>query len=198
MTPEGPGEPTGVFRILVGLIGLAVFGAVFAGLAQDAASHRRSSTAFQIAPGEARTDQVQPGSGDGNITVDVEVVQGVVDIFVVEAALTPDLVRGQLRLDRPFSYRAEYSRLHVAGNLSVELPADTTYDIVLDNSDAYYEGDATPDGVAVVELKVRYPVDEKGSLVLGVVAALPSLLLVGFTLARALRRHGRRRRAARE
>ena len=158
--------------------------------------HTERRPAFQVAPGEVRSDRVEAGVREGNISVHVHVEQGVIDVYVLESAVSDLIVDpGGLRLDRPFSYLAEWTRLGVTGNTTIRLPAGGSYDIVLDNSDAYYGNDTQPDGeVALVRLNVRYP-EEQPSLLLGTLAAIPSVLLVLFTLVRSIRRWRRNRQA---
>ncbi|HLF15972.1 MAG TPA: hypothetical protein VI796_00865, partial [Candidatus Thermoplasmatota archaeon] len=144
-------------------------------------SHGDLDEAFNLAPGSVRGDGIQPTGAGEPIEVRVTPDGGAIDVYVVDAEWARNLPGdGELDLTRPFSYHAEWSRLHVDRPTEIVLRSDgvTSYTLLLDNSDNYYAGDAVPDlsdgGVVGVELEVRYVDLEHTSLLLGALATLPA------------------------
>lgn len=188
--------------LLVSLLGMAVIMAIFAGIhySQGTPSVQEEvRPAFVLAPGEVRSTALQPSLAGSVILVELRIRGGPIDIYVMDDASAATLPHGGvIALDRPFTYDAAASRLGVAGEVSITLISDgeTTLDILLDNSDAYYDGDAVPTGEVTVEFTSRYVAEEKRSLLLGYLATIPCVLLVAVTATRQVRRrlrdrHGR-------
>lgn len=199
-----PGPRSGMVRVTIALLGLAVFGALFAGVyyaPRNVEPRQEGAPAFQLAPGESKQSVLQPTIPGTPIVVQVRVTGSPIDIYVMEKDWSNGLpLGGSLSLQQPFSYFAEHSRLGVLGSATIVLESDgvTTYLLIFDASDAYYVNDTLPgDGPSGVLLTTHY-VDEQGrSLVLGYIAALPSVLLVALTLGRKavrLRRWRRQRK----
>lgn len=192
-----------MFRLLAALLGLAVVFAVFAGIyyAPSNVELRERSGAFNLAAGEVRQEGLQPTLAGSDIVVEVQILEGEVDIYVMDkewaSALPGD---GRLNLDRPFSYHASLSRTHVNDTHTFTLRSDgqTWTSVVFDNSDNYYDGDATPDpngtGEARIKLTARFVDEEDRSLILGYLAVIPSVLLVVVTLGRSWSRHRQARK----
>ncbi len=190
-----------MIRLIVALLGLTVFGAVFAGIYYAPGNVRFKEDgvpSFSLAAGEARQTTLQPTIPGTPIVVAVQSFGGPFDLYVMEAEWSGPLAgNGRLRLDRPFAYLAEHSAIGLAGATEFVLPSDgvTSYVLVFDNSDAYYRNDTLPDpasatnGTVSVQLTVRYLEQETRSLVLGYLAAAPSVTLVAITLARKIRHH---------
>jgi len=190
-----PGPRSGMVRVTVALLGLAVFGAVFAGIyyaPRNVEVRQVGAPAFQLAPGEAKQSVLQPTIPGTPIAVRIEVTGGPIDLYVMQkdwSDVLPDA--GVLDLSQPFSYYAEHSALGVVGTHDLVLVSDgvTEYLLVFDASDAYYTNDTPPgDGPAGVRLTTHYVEEQARSLVLGYIAALPSVLLVALTLGRKIAR----------
>ena len=198
-----PGNPTtGMLRVTIALLGLAVLGALFAGVyyaPRNVEVRQEGAPAFQLAPGEAKQTVLQPTVPDTPIVVRLQVTGSPIDVYVMEkdwSDALPDA--GQLRLDQPFSYYAEHSRFNVTGSHDLVLVSDgiTEYLIVFDASDTYYDGDTPPGtGPAALQLTIHYVDEQTRSLVLGYIAATPSVLLVVLTLGRKVLRIRRERSA---
>lgn len=181
-----------MFRAVVFLLGAAVLGAFMAAVyyAPDSVELRESATAYNPGPGDIQQDTVHPSLPGSDITYHVEVLQGTVDVYVMEqdwaASLAAD---GNLALDQPFSYLSEFSKTHVNGSHSFTIQSDgvTSYVIVFDNTDNFYEGDAGENGTqenARIRTTARFLEEEERSLTFGYLAAIPSVLLVLVTFGR--------------
>lgn len=181
-------------RTLVALLGLAAFLALFAGIhySSDRVTFEEESLpAFVMAPGEVRSTAFQPTLPDTVVHIHLDIQGGPIDAYVMpseQAARLP--MGGSLRLDAPFSYDARWSRTNVSDTTEIRIVSDgrTWHDLILDNSDNHYDGDAQPTGTATVHLTARYIAVEERSLVLAYFAVLPSILLVTLTVVRKLRR----------
>jgi hypothetical protein len=190
---------------LTALLGLAIIAAVFAGIyyAEDNLELRtQGGPAYHLAPGEAKSTQIQPAVKGTSVVVEITVAGGPVDIYVLEEEWARSLPHaGGLDLSRPFSYQAATSQINRTGFFTFSLISDgrTAYNLVMDNSDNFYEGDAVPDpngtrsGTVSVHMTARYLESEQRSLVLGYLAAIPSVLLVGIAIGRKWRRHWKKR-----
>lgn len=188
-----------MIRLMVALLGLSVFGALFAGIyyaPQNLHAKQEGVPAFSLAAGEAIQTTLQATVADTPIVVQVQSFGGPIDLYVMEAEWSDPLAgEGRLSLDRPFAYLAEHSQIGLAGRTDFALLSDgvTPYVLVFDNSDAYYLNDTLPDqtsptnGTVSVQVTIRYLQEETRSLILGYIAATPSVLLVAVTLVRKLR-----------
>jgi len=196
-----------MIRLVVALVGLAVFGAVFASIYYDPDNRLQveNPAAFQVAPGEARQTTLQPTIAGTPITVHLRVTGGPIDVYVMEKEWSDSLAgAGRLDLTRPFSYSAEHSRIGLQDTIDFALLSDgaTELLIVFDNSDNHYLNDTVPDldgptqGTVSIEMTIRYLKEEHRSLVLGYIAAAPSVLLVLVTLGRKAWRVRKERKAA--
>lgn len=184
-----------MIRIVVALLSLAVLGAIFAGIyySRDNLELREEGApAFQLAPGEAKQTLLQATVPGTPIVVSARVF-GPIDIYVLDKEWSRTLpAGGALRLDHPFSYHAESSRIGANGTVDITLVSDgkTETLLIFDNSDNYYANDTVPDaaaagrGIATVQMTVRYLEEEKRTLTLGYIAAVPSVLLVLLTIGR--------------
>jgi hypothetical protein len=187
-----------MFRILIALLGLAVLGAIFAAIYYDPDNlewKENGVPAFNPAPGEVRSYGIQPSLRGAPILVDVRVQHGTIDVYIMDkdwATTLPVPGENRLSLDRPFSYHAEHSALGVRDRFTTTIVSDgvTWHTLVIDNSDNLYN-DTVPDeadGAAAVAVTSRYLAEEQRSLVLGYLAAVPSVLLVLVTLGRQFKR----------
>jgi len=178
-----------MIRLVVALLGLGVIGAVFVGVYYASPEGTRKPP-YNLAPGEVESDQLQPAGKGEVIELGIQVTGGPIDVYIMEAAQAQLLVEGgAMHLDRPFSYRSSLSRLNVTGHTVVTIVSDgeTPLSVILDNSDNYYN-DTVPQGDASVRLVTRYPAEENRNLLLGYLAAMPSVLLVALTLWRKQKR----------
>lgn len=183
-------------RTIIALLGLAVLGALFAGVYYTPENKTKVEDvpAFHPGPGEVRTFGIQPSVPGSVILIQVEVYEGEVDLYLLEKEWASSLVSqrdGTLSLARPFSFLADHSATHVNGPFETALVSDgeTWHVLVVDNSDNHYDGDAVPtNGSASVGITSRYVAEETRSLVLGYIAATPSVLLVVATMWRQGRR----------
>jgi hypothetical protein len=194
--------PHGMMRLTVALVGLAVFGALFAAVyyaPRNLEVREEGAPVFQLAPGEAKQTVLQPTVAGTPIVVRLVIAGGPIDVFVMEKDWSDTLAQGgSLNLDRPFSFDASRSRLGVNGSLDLVLQSDGFTDrlLVFDHGDAYYGHDTVPgNDTAAIQMTVTYVEEESRSLVLGYLAAIPSVLLVLLTFGRKLRRLLQHRRA---
>lgn len=189
--PRPSGPPAGITRITIALLGLAVFGALFAGVyyaPRNLEPREEGAPAFQLAPGEAKQSVLQPTIAGTPIVVRVEVTGSPVDLYVMEKDWSDSLAgQGSLSLDQPFSYYSEHSRFNVTGTHDLVLVSDgkTEYLLVFDATDTYYADD-TPPGTqpSGIRLTTHYVEEQSRSLLFGYIAAVPSVLLVALTLGR--------------
>ena len=188
-----PEPPSGITRLTIALLGLAVFGALFAGVyyaPRNLQPREEGAPAFQLAPGEAKQSVLQPTIEGTPIVVRVEVTGSPIDLYVMEKDWSDTLAgQGSLSLDGPFSYYAEHSRFNLSGSYDLVLVSDgaTEYLLVFDATDTYYANDTLPGpGPSAIRLTTLYVEEQTRSLVLGYIAAVPSVLLVVLTLGRKL------------
>lgn len=186
-----PGPRSGMVRVTVALLGLAVFGALFAGVyyaPRNIEPRQDGAPAFQVAPGEARQSVLQPTIPGTPIAVQVHVTGHPIDLYVMEKDWSDGLPQdGTLSLDQPFSYYAEHTAFGILGTHDLVLVSDgvTEYLLVFDASDAYYDNDTLPGDIpSGIQLTTHYVEEQTRSLVFGYIAALPSVLLVVLTLGR--------------
>ncbi len=190
-----------MFRSLVFLVGASLLGAFLAAVyyAPDSLEQRQNSSAYNPAPGEIRQDTVHPTLPGSPIIYEIEVLQGTIDVYVMEREWAASTAGGgDIRLDQPFSYIHDLSATKVNGSYTFIIDSDgkTPYVVVFDNSDNYYSGDAGEDGnitEARVKTTVRFVAEEERSLTFGYLAAIPSVLLVVVTVGRQVRRWAKER-----
>jgi hypothetical protein len=194
-----------MIRITIALLGFVVFGAIFATIYYDPDNRVKVDTdpAFIVGPGEARQTTIEPTAAGTPIAIHLRVTGSAIDVYVMEKEWSDSLAGGgRLDLSQPFSYSSELSRIGLQGVADFVILSDglTEHLLVFDNSDSHYLNDTVPDvtgptrGTANVEMTVRYIDVEHRSLVLGYIAAAPSIILVAFTLARKGLRWRRSRR----
>lgn len=183
-----------MFRTLFALLGMAIIGAIFAGVyyAPDNIE-KRESYPFSIAPGDAEDDLLEPSIPGSLIEVNMIILGGPIDLWVMDQEWTEDILdedEPRLNLSRPFSYHAQWSQKGLTGivNLTFVADGETRRTLIFDNSDAYYEDTPGSGDVVRINIQTRYLEEEQKSLILGYIAVLPSVLLVILTLARQIRR----------
>lgn len=181
-----------MFRSLVFLIGASLLGAFLAAVyyAPDNLEQRENSSAYNPAVGEIRQDTVHPSLPGSDIVYEITVLQGEIDVYVMEREWASSTAGGgDISLDAPFSYIHDLSKTHVNGSYTFTIQSDgvTSYVVVFDNSDNFYDDDAGEDGNATtarVKTSVRFFAEEERSLTFGYLAAVPSVLLVVVTVGR--------------
>lgn len=195
-----------MIRLTVALVGLVVFGALFAAIYYDPDNRLKTETspAFQLAAGEVRQTVLQPTIAGTPIAIELRTEGNPFDLYVMEKDWSDALAQdGRLSLDGPFSYDASRSRIGLQGEAVFAILSDgqTEHVLVFDNSDNHYANDTVPDlngtnaGTISIQITIRYIEEESRSLVLGYLAAAPSVLLVLFTLGRKVKRLRDERRA---
>lgn len=180
-------------RTLLALLGLGLFGALFAGLyyAPEVESVERERAAFNLAPGEVRPDFIESSIPGGLITVNVTIFGGPIDIWVMDEEWAASTLRGDngMDLSQPFSYHKEHTRLNITGTQSWTFIGDgaTRLAFVLDHGDAHYNDTGATEEPVRIHIKTRYLEEEERSLVYGYLAATPSVLLVVLTIGKQIR-----------
>ncbi len=176
-------------RTLFALLGLALFGAIFAGIyyAPAVEEVERERAAFNLAKGEIRPDFIERSVPGGEVSVNITIFGGNIDVYVMDeewAASTLQPGEIGMNLSSPFSYHAQWTRLNVTGpqNWTFISDGQTRLAFVLDNSDTYYNDTAPAEGDVRVHIKTRYLEEEERSLIFGYLAAIPSVLLVVLTI----------------
>lgn len=191
-----------MFRLLVALLGLALFGALFAGIYYAPQNvERRTQSPFNLMPGEVLSDFKEPSIAGGEVVVNITVVGPPIDLWVMDQEWLETVIDTQeqrFNLSRPFNYHSQWSIIGLSGHRDISFIADgkTRLALVLDHSDAYYNDTVPSDdaGVANVFIQTRYLEEEQKSLVWGYIAAVPSVVLVALTLARKVQRRRSERR----
>ncbi len=195
-----------MMRSMIFLVGASVLGAIMAAAyyAPDNLEFHESSSAYNLGPGEVKQDTVHPSLAGSDIVYEIEVRGGSIDVYVMERPWAASLsTRGNIDLSQPFSFDAGLSKTHVNGTFSFVIHSDgeTTYNVIFDNSDNFYAGDAGEDGnqtTARVSTVVRFVELESQSLTFGYLATIPSILLVVVTFGRQYKRWRRGRKARHE
>ncbi len=190
-----------MMRSMIFLVGASVLGAIFAAAyySPESLEFHEASSAYNLGPGEVRQDTVHPTLPGSDIVYEINVLQGEIDVYVMERVWAGSLSGGgDLDLSQPFSFDAALSKTHVNGTFSFIIQSDgeTSYSVVFDNGDNYYEGDAGEGGTpetARVSTSVRFVEEEARSLTFGYLATIPSILLVVVTLGRQVKRWQRNR-----
>ncbi|MGB0653274.1 MAG: hypothetical protein ACPGQL_08745 [Thermoplasmatota archaeon] len=187
-------------RFLLLLVGASLLGALLAGVyyaPENIVLREEGAPVFNVAAGEARVDFLEPSIEGGAIHVTVTVLTGNVDLYVMDQEWAASLTdAGALNLSQPFNYHKQWTALNVSGQHELTLVADgaTRYAVVIDNTDNHYDGDTVPanaTAMARVDMQTRYLAEEGRSLTLGYLAAIPSVVLVVYTLVRRWQRHRR-------
>lgn len=191
-----------MFRSLVFLVGTAVLGAFMAAVyyAPDNIEHREQASTRSLAPGDVQQDAVQPSLEGSDIVYHIEVLEGTIDVFIMDKEWATGLaLGGELHLQQPFSYYQSLSARNISADHTFTIRSDgeTWYSVVFDNSDSFYRGDAgeeAPSETARIRTTVRFIDDEARSLTFGYFAILPSVLLVAVTFGRQINRWHRSRK----
>ncbi len=187
-----------MIRIIVALLVLAVLGAVFAGIyyaPRNFEVREQGKAAFGMGPGEVQLELLPRGPVGSPILVKVQAF-GALDLYVVNEEWTRHIAGGgRLSLENPFSYYSHLSQVGLNGSVEFTLISDgaTNFVLLFDNSDNYYANDTIPQstGAVTYQWSARYLEQEARSLVLGYLAAVPSVLLVAVTIGRKLQKRKR-------
>ncbi len=194
-----------MLRLLAPLVGFAVFGALFAGVLYDdpvTEQERRVHPKFRLAPGEIKSDFIEPAGDEENVTVNVTVLSGgPIDVYVMDIEnVTLHVLNGTLYGFDPVPDAALYLRdLSASGverwhNFTLRADGERQYGIVIVSKmapppdPANLSEEEAQRYVTEVAVLSRYIDRETRSLVWGYILAAPSVLLVGVTLWLKLRR----------
>lgn len=180
------------------LLGFAVFGAMFAAAYYQPTEVERElpSPKFRLAPGEMSPDFIEPGADGENITVNVTVLRGgPVDVYVMNMEnLTLRALNGTtygFNLSDRVAYNQTYSAFNLTGHHNFTFVADGENRTALLIASRMSYNESQPRSLQVTEVSVhmRYWESEDRSLVMAYLMATPSVLLIGYTLYRGIRRH---------
>lgn len=193
-----------MFRSLVFLVGAAVLGAFMAAVyyAPDNIEHREQASTRSLAAGDVQQDGLQPSLEGSDIVYHIEVLEGKIDVYVMDKEWATGLVvGGDLHLQQPFGYYKSLSAQNVTGQYTFTIKSDgeTWYSVVFDNSDSFYRGDAGENEAvetARLHTTVRFIDEEARSLTFGYFAVLPSVILVAVTFGRQANRWRLRRKGS--
>lgn len=180
-------------RLIVVLLGFAVFGALFAAASYQPREVERElpTPRFRLAPGEMAVDFIEPGAQGENITVNITVVLGgPVDAYLMNMEnLTLKALNGTtygFQLGENVSYNRSLSRENISRSYNFTFVADG------ENRTALLIGSSMPENgtnvlgtnITEVSVQMRYSDTERRSLVMGYLLAAPSVLLVGYVVYR--------------
>lgn len=187
-----------MLRITVALLGFAVFGAMFAAAYYQPTEVERElpSPKFRLAPGEMAPDFIEPGAKGENITVNVTVVEGgPIDVYVMDMEnLTLRALNGTtygFNMSDRVSYNQTYSAFNITGyhNFTFVADGENRTALLIASRMPYNDSQPRSEQVTEVSVQMRYWDREDRSLVMAYVMATPSVLLIGYTIYRRVRRH---------
>lgn len=194
-----------MLRLLAPLFGFAIFGALFAGLYYQPEEIERDigPPKFRLAPADAKPDFIEPAAYGENVTVNITVLTGgPIDVLIV------DMENSTFRVLNGTSYGfgfeeaeefidIEHSRLNVTQHYNFTFVADGENRIAIflvsrlpmpENWENMTAEEREPH-ITEVFVNMRYLESEKKSLIFGYIMAVPSGILIGYTLwAKARRR----------
>ncbi len=185
-------------RLIIVLLGFAVFGAMFAAAFYQPQDVERElpSPKFRLAPGEMAPDFIEPGARGENITVNITVLEGgpAAAYLMNMENLTLHALNGTtygFELTENVSYDRDLSRENITDTYNFTFVADG------ENRTALLIGSQMPpnasrnasENVTSVAVQMRYTATEQRSLLMGYLLAAPSVLLVGYVVYRRARYH---------
>lgn len=186
-------------RLIVVLLGFAVFGALFAAAYYQPQDVERElpTPKFRLAPGEMAADFIEPGAQGENITVNITVLDGgPIDAYLMNMEnLTLRALNGTtygFQLGENVSYNASLSRQNITDRYDFTFVADgENRTALLIASRMQPDANRTAgENVTAVAVHMRYIDTEQRSLVMGYVMAAPSVLLIGYVAYRRVARGG--------
>lgn len=188
-----------MLRITVALLGFAVFGAMFAAAYYQPTEVERElpTPKFRLAPGEMSPDFIEPGAKGENITVNVTVVTGgPVDVYVMNMEnLTLRALNGTtygFNLSERVAYNQTYSAFNLTGyhNFTFQADGENRTALLIASRMPYNGSRPLQEQVTEVSVEMRFWDREDRSLVMAYLLAMPSVLLIGYTLYRRIRQPG--------
>lgn len=187
-----------MLRITVALLGFAVFGAMFAAAYYQPTEVERElpSPKFRLAPGEMAVDFIEPGAKGENVTVNVTALEGgPIDVYVMDMEnLTLRALNGTtygFNMSDRVAYNQTYSALNLTGyhNFTFVADGENRTALLIASRMPYNGSQPASEQVTEVSVQMRYWDREDRSLVMAYVMATPSVLLIGYTIYRRVRRH---------
>lgn len=184
-------------RILVVLLGFALFGAMFAAAYFQPTDVERElpTPRFRLGPGEMMPDFIEPGAEGENITVNITVLSGgPIDVYMMNMEnLTLKALNGsayQFELGENVSYDRELSRTNITDEYNFEFRTDgENRTVLLIGSRMEEDPNRGPEeNVTAVSVHMTYTQTQQRSIIIGGLLALPSAALVGYVLYKRSRR----------
>lgn len=189
-----------MWRIVVALLGFALFGTMFAAAYYQPRDVERelSTPRFRLGPGEMQPDFVEPGAAGENITVNISVLQGgPIDVYMMNMEnLTLNALNGsayKFELGENVSYDRDLSRTNITSTYNFTFTTDGENRSVLLIGSRMPENPSRPpeENVTAVSVEMRYMETEQRSLIMGGLLASPSAILIGYVAYQRLRRNTR-------
>jgi uncharacterized membrane protein len=190
-----------VRRIIVVLLGFALFGAMFAAAYYQPRDVERQlpTPRFRLGPGEMQPDFIEPGAVGENVSVNITVVQGgPIDVYMMNMEnLTLNALNGStytFELNENVSYNKTLSRTNITDTYNFTARTDgENQTVLLIGSRMPPDPDRPPEeNVTAVSVHMTYTETEQRSLVIGALLASPSAALIVYVTYR----HARRRLAS--
>jgi hypothetical protein len=186
-----------VRRVLVVLLGFALFGALFAAAYYQPQDVERElpTPRFRLGPGEMKPDFIEPGAAGENISVNTSVLQGgPIDVYMMNMEnLTLNALNGStytFELNENVSYNKTLSRTNVTDTYNFTFRTDgENRTVLLIGSRMPEDPNRGPeDNVTAVSVHMTYTQTEQRSLVIGALLASPSAALIGYVFYRRFQR----------
>jgi len=183
-------------RLLVTLLGFAIFGAMFAAAYFQPREVERElpTPSFRLGPGEMAPDFIEPAGQGANITVNVTVLQGgPIDVYLMnmENLTLRALNATAFSFDVDgVDYDERYSRTNVTDRYNFTFVADgENRTALLIGSRMQEDPNRTgADNVTAVSVEMRFLDTEQRSLAIAGLLVAPSVLLVAYVAYRRAKR----------
>lgn len=184
-------------RIIVALLGFALFGAMFAAAYYQPRDVERElpTPRFRLGPGEMQPDFIEPGAVGENITVNITVVRGgPIDVYLMNMEnLTLHALNGsayRFELGENVSYDRELSRTNItdAYNFTFRTDGENRTVLLIGSRMPEDANRSEEENVTAVSVRMTYTRTEQRSLIIGGLLASPSALLIVYVSYRRIRR----------
>lgn len=184
-------------RIIVVLLGFALFGALFgAAYYQPRDVERELPTPkFRLGPGEMAPDFIEPRGEGENITVNITVLRGgPIDAYIMNMEnLTLNALNATtytFNLTENVSYNRELSRTNITDHYNFTFVADgeNRTALLIASRMAEDPNRTAEENVTEVSVQMRFLDTEQRSLVIATFLVSPAVLLVGYVLYQRIKR----------
>ena len=184
-------------RIIVVLLGFALFGAMFAAAYYQPRDVERElpTPRFRLGPGEMQPDFIEPGAVGENISVNITLVRGgPVDAYLMNMEnLTLNALNGsayKFELGENVSYDRELSRTNITDryNFTFRTDGENRTVLLIGSRMKQDPNRSAEENVTAVSVRMTYTETAQRSLVIATLLALPSGLLIALVLYRRARR----------